>query len=188
MSVRNAILAILDQGACYGNQLRSELQRRTGGAWVVNVGQIYATLERLERDGLAVKGAPDAAGHIPWSITREGAEHARAWLTTPVDPAEASRDELGVKIALALSLEGADAASLISAQRATTTAAAARLRAESLALRASDSARALVLDLAVAISEAELEWLDHCEAALPTIAPLALEAELPRRGRPTRAS
>ena len=49
MSVRQSLLAILDQGSCYGYQLRTEYERRTG-APTLNVGQIYTTLERLERD------------------------------------------------------------------------------------------------------------------------------------------
>ena len=52
MSVRLSLLAILDQGPCYGYQLRAEFDRRTGSTWPLNVGQIYNTLERLERDGL----------------------------------------------------------------------------------------------------------------------------------------
>ena len=52
MSVRQSLLAILDQGPCYGYQLRTEFDRRTGSTWPINVGQIYNTLDRLERDKL----------------------------------------------------------------------------------------------------------------------------------------
>ena len=51
MTVRQSLLAILDQGPCYGHQLRAEFERRTGATWPLNVGQIYNTLERLEREG-----------------------------------------------------------------------------------------------------------------------------------------
>ncbi len=56
MSVRLSLLAILDQGPCYGYQLRTEFDRRTGSTWPVNVGQIYNTLDRLERDKLSRMG------------------------------------------------------------------------------------------------------------------------------------
>ena len=62
MSVRQNLLAILDQGPCYGYQLRAEFGRRTGSAWSLNVGQIYTTLERLERDGLVAKADIDEQG------------------------------------------------------------------------------------------------------------------------------
>ena len=64
MSVRQSLLAILDQGPCYGYQLRAEFDRRTGSTWPLNVGQIYNTLDRLERDGLVAKGDTDAQGHV----------------------------------------------------------------------------------------------------------------------------
>ena len=59
MTVRQSLLAILDQGPCYGYQLRAEFDRRTGSTWPLNVGQIYNTIDRLERDGLVAKGATD---------------------------------------------------------------------------------------------------------------------------------
>ena len=52
MSVRQALLALLEEGPMYGYQLRSEFERRTGATWPLNVGQVYTTLQRLERDGL----------------------------------------------------------------------------------------------------------------------------------------
>ena len=52
MSVRQALLALLEQGPMYGYQLRTEFERRTGATWPLNVGQVYTTLTRLERDGL----------------------------------------------------------------------------------------------------------------------------------------
>ena len=84
MSVRQSLLAILDQGACYGYQLRAEFDRRTGGTSPLNVGQIYNTLERLERDSLVAKGDTDAHGHVFYAITDAGRTEARDWLAAPV--------------------------------------------------------------------------------------------------------
>jgi len=179
VTVRSAILAILAQGPCYGYQLRLEYERRTGGS--VNVGQVYTTLDRLERDGLASKGQADAAGHVYYSITAAGAAEAMGWIVAPVE--RAPRDELAVKLALALTLPGADAAGLIAAQRERTTAEVARLRAE----QHDDVARALVADALVRSYEAELAWLEHCESVIATVEPYALAAETPKRGRPSRA-
>jgi DNA-binding PadR family transcriptional regulator len=52
MSVRHALLALLSEGPKYGLQLREEFEARTGDVWPLNVGQVYTTLQRLERDGL----------------------------------------------------------------------------------------------------------------------------------------
>ena len=84
MTVRQSLLAILDQGPCYGYQLRAEFDRRTGSTWPLNVGQIYNTLDRLERDGLVAKGETDEQGHVYYEITDAGSLEVAAWLSSPV--------------------------------------------------------------------------------------------------------
>ena len=110
MSVRQSLLAILDQGPCYGYQLRAEFDRRTGSTWPLNVGQIYNTLERLERDGLVEKGEPDAEGHVYWAITAAGSAEVAGWLASPVSRSGGTRDELAIKLAVAATLPGVDVA------------------------------------------------------------------------------
>lgn len=178
MSIRHSLLAILDQGACYGYQLRLEFERRTGVP--VNVGQVYTTLDRLERDGLATKAATDDAGHVYYAITAEGSAEARTWLGSPTE--RPARDELATKLALAVTLPGADAASLIAAQRALTTAALDGYRTEPGATLA----RQLMIESLAFAAEAELRWLARCDDLLTDARPFGLDAELPRRGRPTR--
>ena len=80
MSVRQSLLAILAQGACYGYQLRAELERRSGSDWSVNVGQIYTTLDRLHGEGLVAPVEDDGDGERrPWKLTPEGKEAVDAW-------------------------------------------------------------------------------------------------------------
>ena len=52
MSIRHALLALLAEGPQYGLRLREEFESRTGEVWPLNVGQVYLTLQRLERDEL----------------------------------------------------------------------------------------------------------------------------------------
>ena len=61
MSVRHALLALLSEGPKYGLQLRQEFEARTGEVWPLNVGQVYTTLQRLERDGLVESDDAEAA-------------------------------------------------------------------------------------------------------------------------------
>ncbi|WP_243076940.1 PadR family transcriptional regulator [Microbacterium sp. SS28] len=193
MSVRQSLLAILDQGPCYGYQLRAEFERRTGGTWPLNVGQIYNTLDRLERDGLAAKGDTDEQGHVYWQITDAGRADVQRWLGAPVERPSATRDELAVKLAVAATLPGVDARALVRAQR---TVSAARLAALTRTARTEQGgpeglAGALVVDALVFAAEAELRWLDHAEQRLadqPANAfALELSDERPKRGRPVRA-
>jgi len=190
MTVRQSLLAILDQGPCYGYQLRAEFSRRTGETWPLNVGQIYNTLDRLERDGLAEKGDTDEQGHVYWRITDAGRADVRRWLDSPVDRGE--REELAVKLAVAATLPGVEMAEVIRTQR---TASAARL--QSLKSRADSDAgdgpeefaRSLVVDAMVFSAEAELRWLDHAAARIARhpVRTLELSDERPKRGRPARA-
>lgn len=195
MSVRQSLLAILAQGPCYGYQLRHEFDRRTGSVWPLNVGQIYNTLERLERDGLVRRGVADAQGHVYWEITAAGADEVDRWLLSPVARGTATRDELAIKIAVAATLPGTDAAQIIARQREESASRLERLRArraEDDGADAADLARSFVLDSMIFAAEAEVRWLDHVSTRLaqhPQHAlALELDAERPRRGRPVRAA
>lgn len=193
MSVRQSLLAILDQGPCYGYQLRTEFARRTGSTSTLNVGQIYNTLDRLERDGLVAKDDVDEHGHVYWRITDAGAAVAREWFASPVVRAEGTRDELAVKIAIAATLPGVDAEEIVATQLASSRAALDRLRADLPAdARGPEAlAHALVQDALIAAAEADVAWLERTAARLaqhPDRAlSLALATERPRRGRPVRA-
>lgn len=195
MSVRQSLLAILDQGPCYGYQLRAEFDRRTGSTWPLNVGQIYNTLDRLERDGFVAKAATDAQGHVYYAITDAGSLEVSAWLTSPVERGQGIRDELAIKLSIAATLPGVDATALIRAQRDVSGSRRDELARAADAVRAAgpeELAQALVLDSMVCHADAELRWLDHAEELLgrhPQHAmELALATDAPKRGRPVRES
>src|SRR6476659_1872291 len=105
MSVRHALLALLSEGPKYGLQLREEFEARTGEVWPLNVGQVYTTLQRLERDGL-VESDDDAGPQKGFRITADGTEELAGWLRTPPDLASPPRDELVIKILIAVRLPG----------------------------------------------------------------------------------
>lgn len=193
MSVRQSLLAILDQGPCYGYQLRSEFDRRTGSTWPLNVGQIYNTLERLERDDLVERGDADDKGHVYWQITDAGSAEVASWLSSPVVRSGATRDELAIKLAVAATLPGVDVASVIQTQRTATREQVQSLQHAQYAGADPGSpqelAWSLVVDSMIFAAEAELRWLDHTEQRL-TRHPhhamgLELATERPKRGRPT---
>lgn len=195
MSVRQSLLAILDQGPCYGYQLRAEFDRRTGSTWPLNVGQIYNTLDRLERDGLVEKGDVDEHGHVYWQITDAGSAEVATWLASPVERSGGTRDELAIKLAVAATLPGVDVADVIQAQRGASVARLHSLRqAQPRAGDPSDPAelaRELVRDSMVFAAEAEVRWLEHTEQRLAQhpghAMALALSSERPKRGRPAKS-
>ncbi|MFS0866441.1 PadR family transcriptional regulator [Microbacterium sp. 179-B 1A2 NHS] len=195
MSVRQSLLAILDQGPCYGYQLRAEFDRRTGSTWPLNVGQIYNTLDRLERDGLVEKGDVDEQGHVYWQITDAGSTEVRAWLDAPVERAQGTRDELAIKLAIAATLPGIDLSAVIQTQRRASLRQLQELNRAKYAGANPDGpeelAWSLVVDSMIFAAEAEARWLDHTEQRLARhpqrTMGLSLSTETPRRGRPAKA-
>ena len=185
MSIRQAMLAILEQGPMYGYQLRAEFEQRTGETWPLNIGQVYTTLTRLERDGLVevvghggadetdeVADAGSDRQHVSYRATEAGRGEVSEWFATPVPRTQPPRDELAIKLAIAVTLPGVDVGTIIQRQRSATMAALqdyTRLKRSGRAARPEepvDLAWSLVLDSLVFDAEAEVRWLDHCEARL----------------------
>ncbi|WP_329567381.1 PadR family transcriptional regulator [Kitasatospora sp. NBC_01266] len=175
MSIRHGLLALLDQGPRYGYQLRVEFEARTGATWPLNVGQVYTTLGRLERDGLVVPDGEDEEGHLFYAVTEKGREELRAWFDTPVPRTNPPRDELAIKLAMAVTVPGVDVHAVVQAQRRHSIQALqdyTRLKARALAGESAAGAQGaelawlLVLEQLIFQAEAEVRWLDHCETRL----------------------
>src|SRR5215472_190064 len=115
MSVKHSILAVLSGGERYGYQLRAEFEERTGATWPLNIGQVYTTLARLERDGFVEPAGQDAQGHVFYRITDAGRGELLAWFDRPVTRSERPRDELTVKLALAVTVSGIDVRQIVHA-------------------------------------------------------------------------
>ncbi|WP_426505155.1 PadR family transcriptional regulator [Dactylosporangium sp. McL0621] len=166
MSIRHGLLALLARGPMHGYQLRSTFEESTGGTWPLNIGQVYTTLARLERDEL-VRPLAESDGQRPYELTAPGLAAVREWFATPVQAKDRPRDELAVKLALAITTPGVDVARVVQAQRtATMRAMQEYTRLKRGAERPGDLPWRLVLDAMVFQAEAELRWLDHCEASL----------------------
>jgi DNA-binding PadR family transcriptional regulator len=119
MSVRHALLALLSEGPKYGLQLREEFEARTGEVWPLNVGQVYTTLQRLERDGLVESddAASEDSPQKGFRITADGEQELAEWLRTPPDLTSPPRDELVIKVLVALRLPGVDVHDVIQVHR-----------------------------------------------------------------------
>jgi DNA-binding PadR family transcriptional regulator len=168
MSIRQGILAMLAEGPRYGYQLRVDFEERTGATWPLNIGQVYTTLSRLERDRLVVVLDEAEDSHKRYGLTDQGRAELAAWFATPVHREDRPRDELAIKLAMAAELPLADLHAVVQAQRTDTMRALqdyTRLR------RAHDEdaeglAWPIVLDSLIFATEAEIRWLDACEERL----------------------
>lgn len=172
MSIRFGLMALLEQEPMYGYQLRRQFERATGATWPLNIGQVYTTLARLERDGLVVQfGPPDDEGRQLYKLTAAGRTSLEAWFDTPIENNDRPRDELAIKIAMAVTSPGQDVAAVLQKQRTATMRTLqdlTRLRAQANVDR--DMAWLLVLDSMIFRAEAELRWLNHSETRLARMA------------------
>jgi DNA-binding PadR family transcriptional regulator len=191
MSVRHALLALLSEGPKYGLQLREEFEARTGEVWPLNVGQVYTTLQRLERDGLIE--SDDAADEGPqkgFQITAEGADELAGWLRTPPDLSSPPRDELVIKVLVALRVPGTDVGEVIQAHRRYLIELMQQWTRIKEDGAADDLGLALAVDAELFRLDSVIRWLDAAEGRLKRAAaepPRPTAAPLPRLRRRTGA-
>jgi DNA-binding PadR family transcriptional regulator len=164
MSVRHAMLALLSEGPKYGLQLREEFEARTGEVWPLNVGQVYQTLQRLERDGLVESdGVGDEGPQKGFRITGDGEQELARWLRRPPDLSSPPRDELVMKVLVALYVPSADVHAVIQAHRRYLVELMqrwTRIREDD----AGDLNTSLSIDAELFRLDAMVRWLDAAEA------------------------
>jgi len=166
VSVRHSLLALLSGGAMHGYGLKTEFEAATGEVWPLNVGQVYTTLGRLERDGLVTAETEDE-GQKVYEITAAGRDELRQWFETPVPREVIPRQELAIKLVFALRSGLADVTAVVQQQRLATMRALQDItRLKAAAEASGDLAGLLMLDGLVFQAEAEARWLDMCEARL----------------------
>ncbi len=168
MSIKHGLLALLRAEAKYGYQLRAEFEAATGSTWPLNIGQVYTTLTRLERDGLveAATGGDGGDGRSMYEITDAGRAELVSWFETPVTREARPRDELAIKLALALAVPGVDVAAVVQRQRMATMQSLQELTRLKRVSADGGISWLLVIESMIFAAEAEIRWLDHCEAML----------------------
>ena len=166
MSVKHGLMALLWAEPMYGAQLRNEFERRTGSTWPLNIGQVYTTMARLERDGLVETGGDDTNPRRSYRLTPAGRSFVAKWWQTPVERESAPRSELAIKLALAVAVPGVDAVAVVQRQRTASLQQLQDLTRLKRQSRPGDLAWTLVLEHLILTAEAETRWLDHVEAQL----------------------
>lgn len=177
MAVREGLLSLLQPGPRYGYQLKTEFEAVTGGVWTINVGQIYTTLDRLERDGFVTVELLDDEGsggpQKSYTITASGRAELGAWWEAIPAADPPPRDELMLKVLMAIETGRDHALAVITHQRTALFGVLQRHRRQpdvDVTDTASLTAR-LVTDALVVRAEADLRWLDLCESRVNRSAP-----------------
>ncbi|MBN6886050.1 DNA-binding PadR family transcriptional regulator [Cytobacillus horneckiae] len=100
MTVKFTILGFLYYKDMHGYEIITEFNNLVQNQWPLNPGQVYSTLERLERDGLVESLGENNKGRIAYRITEKGKEALSDWITTPIKR-PLLREELYMKFLLA---------------------------------------------------------------------------------------
>jgi DNA-binding PadR family transcriptional regulator len=175
VSVPHALLALLSEGPKYGLRLQTEFESRTGEVWPLNVGQVYTTLQRLERDGLVeADGGEGERSRKRYRITPAGDRELAEWLRTPPELVPPPRDELVIKVLVALQIPTIDIHELLQVHRRHAIEVMQRYTQVKAAAAEDDVALALVADAELFRLEAIVRWLDAADVRLkrrPSLAP-----------------
>jgi len=167
MSVRHALLALLSEGPKYGLQLRQEFEADTGEVWPLNVGQVYTTLQRLERDGMVESDDAEVEGpQKRFRLTGSGRDELNEWLRMPPDLSSPPRDELVIKVLVALRVSDVDVRDVIQVHRRYLVQLMQQWTHLKEDVADTDLGFALVVDAELFRLDSVIRWLDAAEGRL----------------------
>jgi DNA-binding PadR family transcriptional regulator len=167
VSVRHALLALLSEGPKHGLRLQQEFEERTGEVWPLNVGQVYITLQRLERDGLVESDDESRAGpRKRFVITSAGGAELDGWLCTPAGDVPPPRDELVIKVLISLRVPGADVHDIVQAHRRHMIELMQRYSHLKMEAAEDDVGLALIADAELFRLDGIVRWLDAADTRL----------------------
>jgi DNA-binding PadR family transcriptional regulator len=167
--VRLPLLALLARGPAHGYELKQALEKLLGSAYPQpNVGQIYVTLNRLQKSGL-IEGEDVAQSTRPnkriYRLTGAGREALDGWFEEPTDEPRV-RDEFFMKLALAPETGAADPIALINKQRRHYLNAMRDLSKLAAAEDRDNRIAQLLIEGAMLHLQADLDWLERCQEEL----------------------
>ncbi len=186
MSVAHALLALLSEGPKYGLQLRQEFEARTGEVWPLNVGQVYTTLQRLERDGLVEAEGGDDGPQKHFRITADGDAALADWLRTPPDLSSPPRDELVIKVLVAGRMPDVDVHEVIQVHRRHLVQLMQQWTRIKEDADADDIGLVLAVDAELFRLESVVRWLDAADGRFHRFSPSIsspIAAPMPKRAR-----
>jgi DNA-binding PadR family transcriptional regulator len=167
--VRLPLLALLAKEPAHGYELKQALEQTFGRAYPSpNIGQIYITLQRLEKDGL-VRGQDVVQSSRPnkrvYALTDEGQSALAAWAARPSDGAHV-RDQFFMKLVLVPLAGVADRMELINKQRRHYLNLMRGLSNLAAATDRADRIARLLIEGAMLHLQADLDWLERCQEEL----------------------
>jgi DNA-binding PadR family transcriptional regulator len=164
MSLKFGILGVLAEEPLHGYEVKHRFENLLGGSWDVNIGQVYTTLQRLERDQLVEPvGRRGDRGRLAYRLTDDGQRALDTWLSRPESDPQQLREEIYIKLLLASRVNGGKLNDLLTGQRHVYLQRLKDLAELELKVRR-DGRDDLVLLYKGAIfhTEADLKWVEAC--------------------------
>jgi DNA-binding PadR family transcriptional regulator len=164
MSLKYGILGLLAEQPLHGYEVKSRFEELLGGTWEVNIGQVYATFQRLERDDLIeAVGERGDRGKLAYRLTDAGRQNLEEWLETPEAEPQPMREEVYVKLLLGNRLGNGSLERLLSRQRSVHVQRLKDLaELEDQARQENQRGVVLMLKGAILHTEADLKWFEAC--------------------------
>jgi DNA-binding PadR family transcriptional regulator len=168
MSVAQTLLGLLERSPAHGYTLKQRYDERFARVKPLPFGQVYASLARLERDGLAIVAGTES-GEGPerrlYAITPDGVTAVETWIFRPEEPTTYATSVLFTKVTLAL-LSGRPAAKILDAQRVVHLA---RMRELTAARRTADGLDTLAITYELNHLDADLRWIEEAGHRIHTL-------------------
>ncbi len=164
MSLKFGILGLLAEEPLHGYDVKNRFEALLGGSWEVNFGQVYTTLQRLERDGLIeADGERGDRRKLAYRLTTSGRKTLDDWLSRPESEPQQLREEIYVKLLLSTRLADGRLDALLTAQRRVYLQRLKDLaELEQGARRDGRDDLVLLFKGAILHTEADLKWTDAC--------------------------
>jgi DNA-binding PadR family transcriptional regulator len=164
MSLKFGILGLLADQPLHAYAVKARFQDLLGGSWEVNIGQVYTTLQRLERDELVEPAQPRGdRGRLPYRLTESGRKALEDWLAEPESEPQQLREEIYLKLLLAARVANGDLPALLARQRRVYLQRLRDLAVLEQEAKAQGRDDLVLLYLgAVLHTEADLKWVDAC--------------------------
>ena len=178
MSLKYGILGLLAEHPLHGYDVKNRFEALLGGSWEVNIGQVYTTLQRLERDGLIeADGERGDRRKLAYRLTASGRRTLDDWLSRPESEPQQLREEIYVKLLLSTRLADGRVNELLAAQRRVYLQRLKDLaKLEQEARRAGRDDLVLLFKGAILHTEADLRWTDACAEEIRNSVPKGVEA------------
>lgn len=167
--MRPILLALLAKEPAHGYELKQALEQLFGAGYPSpNIGQIYVTLGRLEKDGL-VRGQDVSQVNRPnkkvYELTPAGRDELATWMDSPSDGPRLPSDFF-VKVALAPMTGANDRMALVNKQRRHCLNVMRALQELAATTERDNPVSLLLIEGACLHLQADLEWLQRCQEEL----------------------